>query len=223
MEEFRRKARSIPQKIGTTKTQRTVNPVIWSMKLRGEEFSPFVQSDAEKCIGCRTCEIACAVAHGESKASTAGSATGVFIPRLFVMVTQDLSAPVQCHHCVDAPCRNVCQMTAISRLDGRTVVDVTRCVGCKLCLMACPFGAIEFVPLPAGTRPIFPGDINKPEEWSRRHFHRASNCDLCVHRAQGPACVETCPQKALEFVNPAAERGRRNTEAALDLLLQAGV
>jgi electron transport protein HydN len=188
--------------------------------LRADQFSPFVQSDAEKCIGCRTCEIACAVSHNGSKISTAGAAPGVFIPRLFVIVTEDLSAPVQCHHCVDAPCLNVCQMSAISRVNGRTVVDTGRCVGCKLCLMACPFGAIEFVPLPAGTRPIYPGDTAKPEEWARRRFYRANNCDLCVHRTQGPACVETCPEKALELVNPAVETSRRNTDAALDLLLQ---
>lgn len=191
--------------------------------MRAEQFSPFVQSDAEKCIGCRTCEIACAVSHGETKISTAGAAKGVFVPRLFVMVTDGLSAPVQCHHCEDAPCRNVCQMSAISRVNGRTVVDTGRCVGCKLCLMACPFGAIEFVPLPSGTKPIFPGDTEKPEEWSRRRFQRASNCDLCVHRPEGPACVETCPEKALQLVNPAAERTRKTTEAALDLLLQVGI
>jgi electron transport protein HydN len=193
------------------------------VKLRTEQSSPFVQSDADKCIGCRTCEVACAVVHAESKANTAGAAAGVFIPRLFVMVTDDLSAPVQCHHCVDAPCRNVCQMSAISRVDGRTVVDTSRCVGCKLCLMACPFGAIEFVPLPAGTRPIFPGDKEMPEEWKTRRFHRASNCDLCIHRSNGPACVETCPEKALALVNPAVEKSRKNTEAALDLLLQTEV
>jgi electron transport protein HydN len=86
--------------------------------------------------------------------------------------------------------------------------------------MACPFGAIEFVPLPAGTRPVFPGDQPKPEEWARKRFQRAGNCDLCVHRPQGPACVETCPEKALELVEPSEERTRKNADAALDLLLQ---
>jgi electron transport protein HydN len=187
-----------------------------------EKFSPFVQSNAEKCIGCRTCEIACAMAHGDSKANTVGATTSVIIPRLFVIVTPGVSVPVQCHHCEDAPCRGVCQMSAISRVDGRTVVDATRCVGCKLCLMACPFGAIEFMPLPPGTRPIFPGEQPKPEEWSGRRFLRANNCDLCVHRAEGPACVATCPEKALELLNPATENSRRNEEAALDLLLEFG-
>jgi len=193
-----------------------------AMTLRAETFSPFVQSDADKCIGCRACEIACAMAHGKSQAKTAGAAVGTFVPRLFVVVVPEVAAPVQCHHCEDAPCRNICQMSAISRVDGRTVVDTARCVGCRLCFMACPFGAIEFVPQPAGTRPIHAGAFSKPEEWAGRRYHRAGNCDLCINRPAGPACVETCPQKALELVNPAAERSRRNAEAALDLLLQAG-
>src|SRR5512139_2843468 len=108
------------------------------------------------------------MAHSDSKAATAGATPGIFMPRLFVIITPEVSAPVQCHHCEDAPCRNVCQMSAISRVNGRTVVETGLCVGCKLCLMACPFGAIEFVPLPAGTRPVFPGDEPKPEEWALR-------------------------------------------------------
>jgi electron transport protein HydN len=186
------------------------------------KFSPFVQSDAEKCIGCRTCEIACSAAHSEYKMNTAGVVRGPFMPRLFVVITPEATAPVQCHHCEDAPCRNICQMSAISRVDGRTVVDTTKCIGCKLCLMACPFGAIEFVPQPPGSRPIYPGASSKPEDWAKRQFYRANNCDLCIHRAEGPACVETCPEKALELVNPAAEKSRRNAEAALDLLQVAG-
>ena len=188
-----------------------------------QKSSPFVQSDAEKCIGCRTCEIACAISHSDSQPETAGAVIERFVPRLFVMIASDVSAPVQCHHCEDAPCRNVCQMAAVSRLDGRTVVDTFRCVGCRLCLMACPFGAIEFVPLPAGPRPVFPGAFSGPEGWAGRSYHRAGNCDLCVGRTTGPACIEACPEKALELVDTAAEKRRRNAEAALDLLQIAGL
>lgn len=187
-----------------------------------DRSSPFVQSDTEKCIGCRTCELACALAHSCAAGATAGS-IGAVIPRVFVIVSPELAAPVQCHHCEDAPCRGVCQMSAISRMDGRTVVDVSRCVGCKLCLMACPFGAIEFIPQAPGSRPVYPGRTADQKAWSARSFHRANNCDLCVHRVQGPACVEACPQKAMELVNPAAEKSRKNEAAALDLLLQIGI
>ena len=88
--------------------------------------------------------------------------------------------------------------------------------------MACPFGAIEFVPQSLGTRPVYPKASSKPEDWAARQFQRASNCDLCVHRTEGPACVQTCPKQALGLVNPALEKSRRNQEAALDLLLQVG-
>jgi electron transport protein HydN len=134
------------------------------------------------------------------------------------MVTPGATAPVQCHHCEDAPCRNVCQMSAISRVAGRTVVDASRCIGCKLCLMACPFGAIEFLPQPPGTLPIYGSAVQPPAGQARRQSFRANNCDLCTTRAAGPACVAACPEKALELIDTAAERRRRNAEAALDLL-----
>lgn len=186
--------------------------------MRAENFSRFVQSDAEKCIGCRTCELACASAHAEVAALTAGAAVGRVIPRLFVMVGPGATAPVQCHHCEDAPCRNVCQMSAISRIAGRTVVDTAKCIGCKLCLMACPFGAIEFLPQPPGTMPIYGSAVPPTAHWAGRQTFRANNCDLCNTRATGPACVASCPEKALELIDAAASRRRRNAEAALDLL-----
>jgi electron transport protein HydN len=134
------------------------------------------------------------------------------------MVGAEATAPVQCHHCEDAPCGNVCQMSAISRIAGRTVVDTTRCIGCKLCLMACPFGAIEFLPQPAGTMPIYGTAVKAPATQGPRQVFRASNCDLCNTREAGPACVTACPEKALELIDTAASRRRRNAEAALDLL-----
>jgi electron transport protein HydN len=69
---------------------------------------------------------------------------------------------------------------------------------------------------------VYPRASSKPEDWAARQFHRANNCDLCIHRPEGPACVQHCPEKALELVNPAMEKSRRNQEAALDLLLQVG-
>ena len=135
-----------------------------------------------------------------------------------MVVTTETAAAVNCHHCEDAPCLGICQMAAISKLNGRTVVDAARCVGCRLCLMACPFGAIEFVPQPSGTRPVYSGDFSKSQERAGRRFLRAGTCDLCINRSAGPACIETCAQKALELVNTAAEKSRRNVEAALDLL-----
>jgi len=110
-------------------------------------------------------------------------------------------------------------MSAISRADGRVLLDTERCVGCHLCMMACPFGAIEFAPLNGDTAPIYPtaakssGEENKP-------MYRANKCDLCDDRVDGPACITNCPEKALVLVNAAAATRRRRNEAALELLAE---
>jgi electron transport protein HydN len=195
------------------------------MALKTERLNSFILADHEKCVGCRTCEIACAIAHAAKKPMTAGAADGPFFPRLFVMVTAEITAPVQCRHCEDAPCANVCQMHAISRVGDKVLVDTDRCIGCKLCLMACAFGAIELVPRPPDSQPIYANTLEKIEKIEKikikdRHGEpsfRANKCDLCTGRAEGPACVTSCPQKALELVNAVAETRKRKFEAALDL------
>ena len=80
----------------------------------------------------------------------------------------------------------VCPVGAISRRDGRLIfVDEDRCIGCKECMIACPFGAVYLGDLPDG-RSV------------------ATKCDLCVDTESGsPACVKGCPKKALRVVDEA--------------------
>jgi electron transport protein HydN len=180
-------------------------------------LNSFILADTEKCVGCRTCEIACAIAHAAKKPITAGATDGPLFPGLFVMVTAEITAPIQCLHCEDAPCANVCQMHAISRIGDKVLVDTERCVGCKLCLMACAFGAIELVPMPPDSRPIYANTLKTIKKGCDEPSFRANKCDLCTGRTGGPACVTSCPQKALELVNAVAETRKRKLEAALDL------
>lgn len=86
--------------------------------------------DPERCIGCRSCEVACEREHGH--------------PRISVGVVDDLAAvPVYCHQCDAAPCVAVCH-TGSLRIDGEMVVfNPDLCTLCGLCAVACPFGAIE--------------------------------------------------------------------------------
>ncbi|HIG8913901.1 TPA: 4Fe-4S binding protein, partial [Escherichia coli] len=120
----------------------------------------FIIADATKCIGCRTCEVACAVSHQENQ-DCAALSPDEFISRIRVIKDHSWTTAVACHQCEDAPCANVCPVNAISREHGHIFVEQTRCIGCKSCMLACPFGAMEVV--------------------SSRKKARAIKCDLCWH------------------------------------------
>ena len=135
----------------------------------------FIMADAEKCIGCRTCEVACAVSHQDAVSAHA------FTPRLRVVKGDDYTTAVGCHQCEDAPCANVCPTHAISRTAGAWLVEQTRCIGCKSCMVACPFGAMTVAV-----------QQSRPQ---------AIKCDLCRHREEGPACVAACPTQALACID----------------------
>jgi len=123
----------------------------------------------EKCTACRACEVACSFRHEQR-----------FVPALSRIRVNDLYEeqfyfPMTCVHCAEAPCELVCPTVAIERLeDGQVVVLDDRCIGCKMCLLACPFGVMGF------------------------HTERgvAQNCDLC---GGDPQCVAFCAPDALVF------------------------
>lgn len=136
--------------------------------------------DLRRCLACNACELACAVEHSSSK-------------ELFQVVLREESparrrevqpAPfgnisLGCHHCDPAPCVDACITGAMHKEEGVTLVDQERCVGCWMCVMACPFGVIT------------PSKLKV-----------ALKCDLCPDR-QGRvgreryACIEACPTEAL--------------------------
>jgi len=139
--------------------------------------------DIERCTGCKSCEIACAVEHSASK----DLLRAVFEsppPRKRVHVEKafQFSYPGRCMHCSDAACIAACPSGAMHRDAGTggVVVAEDRCMGCWMCAMVCPFGAISM----------------------SQDKKVALKCDLCGERQnQGkpPACVEACPTKALTF------------------------
>jgi len=142
----------------------------------------FIVAEANKCIGCRTCEVACVVSHQAAQDCSVVSPEA-FQPRIRVVKTGMLSTAAVCRQCEDAPCGAVCPTQAISRRGDFVDVDQARCIGCKTCMVACPYGAMEVVTVAA-------------------HQVQALKCDLCWHRDAGPACVEACPTSALRCMDP---------------------
>ena len=142
----------------------------------------FILADAQKCIGCRTCEVACVVSHQQDQ-DCSGVSAARFAPRIRVVKNDELSTATLCRQCEDAPCANVCPEGAIRRENSVWRVDQRRCIGCKSCMVACPYGAMTVTVM--------------------NQQAQALKCDLCHHRAEGPACVAACPTQALRVMVPA--------------------
>jgi anaerobic carbon-monoxide dehydrogenase iron sulfur subunit len=155
----------------------------------------------ERCMGCRSCEIACTIAHSHSK--NLFSALGEQPApkrRINVECTPNLeiSIPITCRHCEDAPCVLVCPTQALSRDENDSFVSFSpeRCVNCWTCSMACP----RFLPLYRLILVIgcWTSSMAHNREVISRQIDARVKCDLCETR-EIPACVEACPTQALVF------------------------
>lgn len=152
----------------------------------------FILADAQKCIGCRTCEVACVMAHQQTGSAAVSAST--FTPRIRIIKGSYVSTAVACRHCDDAPCVGVCPTGALVMGSDAVQVREANCIGCKGCMMACPFGAIEIVAAQNDTAAM-----------------KVIKCDLCEQRDAGPACVAACPTGALRCMD-----GRSLRDSASD-------
>ena len=144
----------------------------------------FVKGNPLFCIGCRTCMVACVVAHRGNGIFTTDPESENFNPRIHLVKTKTKTMTVQCHHCENAPCVKVCPVGALEKGTDSILLHEERCIGCKQCTLACPFGAIQMKSV-AGE-----GNVRVV----------ANKCDLCANTEEGaPACVSHCPTEALTF------------------------
>ena len=161
--------------------------------------------EASRCLGCRSCEIACAIEHSASKQLTeAIQEASRPQARVSVEAAQGASVPLQCRHCEDAPCVAVCPTKALEKLGPNlpVLLKEERCIGCKFCVTVCPFGVITM----------------------RRDGKVAGKCDQCVERqkeGRGPACVAACKTGALKFLTM-DEITAKKRRAAAEALVEAG-
>lgn len=149
--------------------------------------SKFVIADPRKCVGCKACMAACLVKH-----FVPGD---VPIARLNVVQLGDgMTAPIVCHHCENAPCAASCPTGALYQDGDRVAVRLERCIGCRSCVIACPFGAVDVVER---------YDAEKLGDLTVGASPRAMvvKCDRCADRPGGPACVEACTSFALSVVD----------------------
>jgi len=148
----------------------------------------------ERCLGCRSCELACAVEHSATKCLfTAIGEKPVPRKRLYAEYVLEQKIPLLCRHCEDAPCVRVCRTAALSQdpLTRIVTLEGERCIGCWLCTMVCPYGVIG-------------------RELEARVIVKCDRCpDLDV-----PACVEACPTRALLFMEEEEFAELRRREAA---------
>lgn len=103
----------------------------------------FVIAEPNKCIGCRTCEVACALAHPLGDGTAQALSPANFKPRLRLVKNLKTTAPVQCRQCENAPCVNACPTKALTYRSGTVQLIESRCIGCQTCVLACPFGAMD--------------------------------------------------------------------------------
>jgi electron transport protein HydN len=133
--------------------------------------------------------IACVVGHSGKKIFEIDPDSFVFNPKLFMVKTAAVSSPVQCHHCENPACMSACAEKAITIVNGAVAIDEKKCIGCKDCMLACPFGAVELVEME--------GHVKNPDGSPRKI---ANKCDLCANIPGGPNCVKVCPTDALSVV-----------------------
>jgi len=165
-----------------------------------------ILTDTTKCIGCRECVIACKKANrlGPELPHRWNLEDGLSA-RAFTSVLEGPQSSFvrkQCRHCLEPACVSACPVAALRRTEmGAVVYDSTRCMGCRYCMMACPFGIPRY-------------EWDQPVPYVRK-------CTLCFERVRAggqPACTAACPTQATIFgerdrlIALAQERIRRQPE-----------
>jgi len=167
--------------------------------------------DSTKCVsGCNDCVTACNTENGLSGGTRTTDSQWIRkIEIKEVRTGKTQSLPMMCQHCAEPPCVDVCPTGAsFKRADGIVLVDKHTCIGCRYCMMACPYKARSFVHSPqTDQKPDVPRGMGTVEA-----------CTMCVHKVdkgEMPACVTACSKAGHEAIlfgdlnNPESEISKR--------------
>jgi Fe-S-cluster-containing dehydrogenase component len=155
--------------------------------------------DLAKCDGCGKCITACSKMH--------------FIPpdrqwiKVLRMQESEKTAPYffpqPCYQCDNPPCTKVCPVDAtFKRTDGVVLIDNDRCIGCRFCMAACPYGARSFNWSEPHDPPEAVEQGYSPEHGYPRKIGTVEKCDFCPDMAEMgmlPACTSSCPMGAIYY------------------------
>jgi len=141
----------------------------------------FIVADSRKCIGCLSCELACAAANAGISFEEAYTTKRPLFSRNRVVKIEGKTAPLQCMHCEDAPCVSVCPHGVIETTGDTVRLNEAACVGCGTCVLVCPYGALALNP--------------------QKGRMIAQKCNLCFHLPAGPSCVQVCTTDAIRMAD----------------------
>ena len=206
---------------------------------KGRKFNYGMVIDTRRCVGCKACVAACKM---ENKTPPGVSYTVVLDELMDRPEDKPVFMTKPCFHCEHPPCTEVCPVGATFKReqDGIVVVDYDRCIGCRYCMTACPYGARYFdfgdnYPMTMAKTPY--ADLPSPEykqfrkrEAGESPIGNVRKCSFCLHLqdAQGrydkgagrwPSCAKTCTGKAIHF----GDFGDRESEVALLLRERQGI
>jgi len=213
-------ARDLPQEDPLVRMQRDLKR---ALKKKPQDIKWGMVIDIAKCIGCHACTVGCVAENklppGVVYRVVLEEETGhyPFVGRRFV--------PRPCLHCQNPPCTKVCPVTATWITEqGAVIVDYNKCIGCRYCLVACPYGArtSDFGEWYTGATAELPGKLygrkaaangyeahpaaEYGKKWPDRNggspVGNARKCHFCLHRLKVgvlPACVTSCIGRATIF------------------------
>ena len=141
--------------------------------------------DAVRCIACRACMVACSVENEIEMDKTRIWVSGVGVKGQYPNLVR-ATMVYHCMHCAEPDCLSACPVGAYSkRSDGPVVYDKDKCIGCRYCMNACPFGVPHF-------------DYDKGVI-DGAFIDKCTFCPQRIDVGEEPACVATCPTDALEY------------------------
>jgi formate dehydrogenase iron-sulfur subunit len=154
----------------------------------GHDAVPSMLIDISRCVGCGNCQRSCIAANNlnptTDQMDKLSAQTFTYLQRFDLKNGETRWVKRQCMHCLEAGCASACPVSALYQTpEGPVNYRPNRCLGCRYCMVSCPFGVPRF-------------------EWQDGLTPEIRKCMFCYGRLQEgqmPACAENCPSGALKF------------------------